>query len=238
MKPFGCILAFIVLAACSDKVAKTSVTIDEKIVKAGNHYTIIYQNDCNMCFTNVRPSEKDTAIKLCIAAAFTRLDNGAIDGVYMIEGTNGKDGVNSHVGGALKIINGKGTIFPTNKGYLLTDSLMNEMAKQKASLFQQIQLIEDAEPAKFKDKALYQRRAIVHFKSGKMAVAECRESLTLADFSRDLVELGVQDALYTDMGGWDEGWYRHPQTNKPVIIGLMRTSTEKQSNWLIFTSKH
>jgi hypothetical protein len=47
------------------------------------------------------------------------------------------------------------------------------------------------------------------------------------------VSLGVRDAIYTDMGGWDEGWYRDGV--KVRTIGLMRGSTRRQSNWFVMT---
>ena len=125
-------------------------------------------------------------------------------------------------------------MFPTNKGKLLTDSLINFVASKKGSLFQQILMIEKGVGAKYKDVKLFQRRAIVKLKGNKTAVIESYEHITLTAFTTDLLELGVQDALYVDMGAWDEGWYINPSDNKIITIGRMKTQTDKQCNWVVF----
>ncbi|MDP2388583.1 MAG: hypothetical protein Q8M29_19585 [Bacteroidota bacterium] len=214
---------------------KKTISVEKKKSKTGNNYTIIYQNTCEMEFVDKRPAEDDKSIQLCIAAAFTQLDNYKIDGAYLCKGKiNNEKGVNHSVGGALKIVNGKASIFPTNKGKLITGKFLKDLSAQKASFFQQIQLVSNGNASSFKDKAHFQRRAIVIFKNGKTAIVECAESLLLANFSNDLVEFGAQNALYTDMGGWDEGFYIDPITKKKVTIGLMKTHTAYQSNWVVF----
>lgn len=211
------------------------ISVEKKTTKNGNHYTIIYQGGCRMEFTDKRPKDTDTKVRACIAGAFTQLSNYKIDGVYICNGTIGnKTDVNKRLGGAIQIVNGQVSIFPTQKGALLTDEFLNKLAAEKASLFQQIQLIENGKAASFIDKAVFQRRAIVIFKDGKTAFVEDTESITLAEFSADLVELGAENALYTDMGAWDEGWYMDPSTKKKVTIGQIKSHTAQQSNWVIF----
>jgi hypothetical protein len=95
-------------------------------------------------------------------------------------------------------------------------------------------MIESGKAAKFKDLKVFQRRGIAKFKNGKTAIIESNEAITLKVFADDLVELGVQDLLYTDMGSWDEGWYRDPATGKVVVIGKDRSQTKRQSNWVVF----
>ena len=214
---------------------KKVISVEKKKSKAGNNYTIIYQNACEIEFTDKRPPEDDKTIQLCIAAAFTQLGNYNIDGAYLCKGKiNNEKSINHSVGGALKIVNGKASIFPTNKGKLITDKFLKDLAAQKASFFQQIQLISNGKASSFKDKAYFQRRAIVIFKNGKTAIVECAEAILLADFSNDLVELGAQNALYTDMGGWDEGFYIDPVSKKKISMGLIKTHTAYQSNWVVF----
>ena len=67
-----------------------------------------------------------------------------------------------------------------------------------------------------------------------MAIIESKQAITLKVFSDDLVLLGVQQLIYTDMGSWDEGWYKDPSSNKLVTIGQDLSQTSKQSNWIIF----
>ena len=49
-----------------------------------------------------------------------------------------------------------------------------------------------------------------------------------------LVLLNVKQLIYTDMGAWDEGWYKNPINNTLVKIGKDLSQTDKQSNWIIF----
>jgi hypothetical protein len=219
-----------------ESLAGKSLTIEKKQAKSGNHYTIFHKNECSISFVVERPSKDDKTIALCIAAAFTDLETYGVEGVCISDGKKCNDKVNHGVGGAFRIKEGKYTIFPTSKGKLLTDSLLDVIIKNKGSLFQQIQMVTNGKAATFKDKASFQRRAIIETKKG-WAVIESEESIMLEAFAKDMVELGAVNALYTDMGSWDEGWYRDPATGKNRVIGQIRTETDKQTNWIIFKIK-
>ena len=184
-----------------------------------------------------RPDQKDRNIVLSIAGAFTDLNTDKVDGIYMSNGTSGNTAKkNSTLGGAIKIVNGDCEIFPSKKGKLLNDSIIKVLSPKKASFFQQIQMIENGTAAKFKDVKLFQRRGIAKFKNGKTAIIESDEAITLKVFADDLVELGVNSLLYTDMGAWDEGWYRDPVKGNIVVMGKDKSQTARQSNWVVFSS--
>jgi len=119
---------------------------------------------------------------------------------------------------------------------LFSQSFVGAVEKNKSSLFQQFQIVVSGKAAKFKDKKLYQMRALVQFKDGRSGVIESKGDLSFKDFNLDLVGLGVENALYTDMGAWDEGWYRNQESKegKIVTIGNDRSKTDKQTNWLVF----
>lgn len=203
--------------------------------KSGVHYTVFWQENLKADFLTTRPLKTDNSVCLCIPAAFTQLDNYAVDGLCISNGkASNTSKINHSVGGAVKVINGKVSLFPTSKGSLLTPALIQSVVDAKGSLFQQIMLIEDGKAASFKDTAEFQRRAIVQFRNGKIAVAESYEHIRLALFSKDLAALGVVNAIYTDMGSWDEGWYRDPKNCQPETIGRIRLHTDKQSNWFVF----
>jgi hypothetical protein len=214
------------------------LSVESKKANSGYTYTIFYKNDLLMDVSLKRPDIKDPNTVLCIAGAYTDLQNYTVDGLYIDNGkVYNKNKVNHSLGGAIKIINGECEIFPTRKGQLLNDSLINIITAKKGSLFQQIQMVEKGTAAKYKDKKLFQRRAIVKFKGNKTAVIECFEHITLTAFTKDLVEFGVVDALYTDMGSWDEGWYKAPASGKIITIGRMKMQTDKQCNWVVFKIK-
>lgn len=214
------------------------LTVENKKASSGYTYTIFYKNILKLDVSLKRPDKNDPNILFCIAGAYTDLQNYAVDGLYIDNGkVYNKNKVNHSLGGAIKIINGECEIFATRKGKLLNDSLINTITAKKGSLFQQIQMIEKGIGAKYKDTKLFQRRAIVKLKGNKTAIIESFEHITLAAFTKDLIELGAIDALYTDMGAWDEGWYRDPQSNKIITIGRMRMQTNKQCNWVVLKAK-
>ena len=232
------IIAFHFYSFKSKSAVNNGLEIETKKTKSGYNYTIFYKNNLAIDVSLMRPSKTDKNILLCVAGAYTDLQTYSVDGLYIDNGKiYNKDKINHTLGGAIKIINGECDIFPTQKGKLLNDSLINLIVAKKGSLFQQIQMIEKGIGAKYKDTKLFQRRAIVKFKNNKTAIIESYEHITLASFTADLIELGAMDALYTDMGAWDEGWYKNPADNKLMTIGRMKSQTDKQCNWVIFKLK-
>jgi hypothetical protein len=200
------------------------------------HYPVP-QNYC-FDFTVTRPSKNDTTALLCVAAAFTRLDNGGIDGLYALNGKiNGQ--VNKRLGGGCLLIPGSDMIIAgTRDGSLLTKGWIDSsIITKKADYFQQLQLVRNAQALRYgKDLSLFQRRAIVTYAGKPAAVVESTGSITLQQFADDLVQLGVVDALYLDMGGWDEGWIRNSK-GQCTRIGLICSQTTRQSNWLVIVRK-
>jgi hypothetical protein len=71
-----------------------------------------------------------------------------------------------------------------------------------------------------------------------MALVESLSAITLSQFGIDLAALGAKQLAYTDMGPWDEGWYRNSKDNKVVTLGQDRSLTNKQSNWLVLLQCH
>ncbi len=227
-----------VLGFKNTKTTTNDLGIEHKKASSGYNYTIFLKNSLIMDVSLTRPSQNDNNILLCIPGAYTDLQTLKVDGLYIDKGkVHNKDKINHSLGGAIKIIQGDCEIFPTRKGKLLNDSLIDHLVNKKGSLFQQIQMIEKGKGATYKDTKLFQRRAIVKLKTGKTAIIESFEHITLTAFTKDLLELGVTDALYTDMGSWDEGWYRDPSSGKITTIGRIRTETEKQCNWVVFKVK-
>lgn len=211
--------------------------IEEKRSPSGNHYTIFYKNSCLAGFETQRPDRDERSIVLCIAAAFTDLTTRAIDGACISKGNNCSVKINPWLDGALVIANDSLSIIKTSNGKLLTASFLDSLAKQKASLFQQVLLICQGKPASFADKKRFQRRAVVQFVDKSWAVIESLETMTQEQFAKDLEELGAYNAIYTDMGSFDEGWYRWPSTGKVKKLGQLMNETSQQTNWLIFKTQ-
>jgi len=228
---------FVAVSFKNKPAAAASFRVETKNAPSGNAYTIFHQDKLKLDVSLKRPDKSDKNILLCIPGAYTDLVSLKVDGLFIDNGTvYNKNKINHTLGGAIKIVNGECEIFPTRKGKLLNDSLIDLVVSAKGSLFQQIQLIEKGAGARYKDVKEFQRRAIVKLKnkSGGIstAVIESFEHITLTAFTKDLLELGVVDALYTDMGSWDEGWYR--KGNEVETIGRIRSQTDKQCNWVVF----
>ena len=212
-----------------------TISVETKIGKSKTTYTFINKNNCTISFETKRPDKADQNILVCIPAAFTNLNNLKVDGIYSVNGiTRNKDVINKTLGGVFYIENNSCKIFQSNNGKLFNDSLLAIVKSQKTSFFQQIQCIENGKAAKFKDKKLFQRRGIAILKDNSIAIIESTEAITLEVFSNDLVLLNVRQLIYTDMGAWDEGWYRNPVNNIPIKIGKDLSQTAKQSNWIVF----
>ena len=212
-----------------------TISVETKIGKSKTNYTFIKKNKCKISFETKRPNNTDQNILVCIPAAFTNLNNLKVDGIYSVNGIiRNKDVINNSLGGVFYIENNSCKIFQSNKGKLFNDSLLTIVKNQKASLFQQIQCIENGTAAKFKDKKLFQRRGIAILNDNSIAIIESEQAITLEVFSKDLVLLNVKQLIYTDMGAWDEGWYRNPLHNVLIKIGKDLSQTDKQSNWIVF----
>jgi len=215
---------------------KSPITIESAHGSSGKcDYKIIYKNSARIDFKIKRPDVNDSHILLSIPGAFTRLDNDSVDGLCICNGyTHNRHGINHSLSGVIEMVNGECTIFRSYRGSTLTDSLITSLERKHGSLFQQSWLVVNDSCAHYKDSSLFVRRAIVKFNTGKTAIIESSEAITLWVFANDLKALGVKDALYTDMGAWDEGWYKNPDDGKVFLLGDNYSQTQKQSNWVVF----
>lgn len=200
----------------------------------GDQYTFFYQDDMQVDFVTKRPDETDKSIQICIPGAFTDLSDDEIDGVYMNDGKlMQKAGINKTLGGLYVGTGGKFHFVETQKTKLITDSLITALAAEKGDMFQQIYMVVNGKVEPLNQPKMFQRRAIVIMNDGSGAIVENVQRRTLKVFCDNLVKLGVKEALYVDMGAWDEGWYRD-EAGKTQAMGLMRIETNRQSNWVIF----
>lgn len=140
--------------------------------------------------------------------------------------------INRELGGAMLIENGHCKLLATNKGATLTKNFLDSVIQNKNSLFQQFLLVQDNKAAVFRDKSKFQRRAICKTSDGTFAVVESDKAITFEIFNNDLVAMKMKEALYADMGAWDEGWYRN-LNGQIKKLGLDRSQTHRQSNWLL-----
>ncbi len=173
---------------------------------------------------------------VCIPAAFTDLKTYNVDGVNISNGLiNNSSKFNNTLTGLFYLVNNEVKIDDINKFDNKTDSLFELVKAQKESLIQQILLVKDGIAMKFSSKDKFQRRCICTKNDGGNFIIESLESITLSQFSMDLVALNIDAAIYTDMGSWDEGWYKSGPNL--VKIGNSRKNTNKQCNWFLVKYK-
>ncbi|MFN8657174.1 MAG: hypothetical protein U0105_12615 [Candidatus Obscuribacterales bacterium] len=239
----GIALSFATIVGSSIATSCTSSAFASDGLKPGKAkapsgiiYTLYPQGDLDVDWKVSRPVRTDKNIILVIPAAFTTHDD-KIDGAYISDGVIGNPSVNKELGGAIILQNGKAKLLSTNKGAMLTKEFLADVAKSKGSLFQQFLVVHNGTAATFKDKGKYQRRAFVEFKKGTFGIVESNIDIPFSTFNDDLVWMGAKNALYMDMGAWDEGWYRDAVIKKIGIIGNDRSLTYKQSNWMVYTKK-
>lgn len=222
------------LVVSSIDAAESALTTSQSVGKTGTHYRFFHQNDLSAQWVVKRPAKSDKNIVLCIPAAFTD-KKGRIGGVYAVDGAFfNTDNPDKSIGGVLALVRGK-CLMKTAPAGNLPPELVHLIKASNGDLFQQFLVVVDGAGEKFKDSSRFQRRGIARLKDGSTAVVESDEDITLTNFGEDMAAQGVQDLVYTDMGWWDEGWYRAKPDAKPTTLGKTRIATKSQTNWLIFT---
>lgn len=214
---------------------KAPITVAYKTGESGNNYRFFNKNTAVVAFTTERPSKQDRSVLVSMPAAFTIGADNNVEGVYGLNGNlHNADAVSARVGGLVVIHpDGHTSIESTKMGKALNKKYLKQYQRDGYSFFQQIKIVADGEAPGFKDDSKFQRRALVLDKEGALAMVESTAALTLTDFANDLVKLGVWNAAYTDMGAWDEGWYRDAH-GAPVTLGKDLSQTARQSNWVVF----
>ena len=225
------LLVFAAVCNLSIPSAQGSVELSHETSTSGHHYTYYLRGDSLADFSVLRPNKTDKQSVFCIPAAFTTKAQG-IDGIAISDGKNVGEPSGPQLGGAIVFMHGDFEIFPSVHGRALTKDFLADLQKAGGSLFQQFQLVKDGFAESFRDTTVCQRRAMVVFRNGGKGVVESKGSLTLTQFAHDLEDMQVLNAIYTDMGQWDEGWYRDAQA--VTTIGLVRSKTAQQTNWVVF----
>ena len=143
--------------------------------------------------------------KACFAAAFTDTD-GNVEGSY--------------------IFNGKQTNVNSKFKISLIDSTFNiDKNWTSNNGFQQIILVKDCYPKKFKDVKKAFRRALCKNKQGSFII-ESNYPMTLTSFAYYCSKY-CDSAVYLDMGEFGYGYIK----NRPLhLLGIF--TKHKQTNWL------
>ena len=190
---------------------------------------------------SVIPDKNDSIIAMCVEAAFTgellkEFKSTNVAGDYVVNGKLKKGYKCKANTGFLATVNGVPFIASADK---LQEWLISNHTDDFC-MFQQVLLVHNGKnvytgkPIKTTSKNIY--RAACIMSDGNFAVIQSQETLSLGQFIRSLVNLGVSDALYLDMGtGWNYGWYRETRKDSPT--GLFDYRTPYQTNWLLIKAR-
>lgn len=228
-----CLLAG--LLACSPKAAREVRTVQRK-TKKGTAYLLCYPQSLAVRVVTSRPDVGDSHNLLSVAAAYTDLQTNQPLDLLVCEGrvlqAQAKVGF---LDGSLTIVDNALTINKLRQGQSPPSAQLAHVRARNGTLLLQELLVFQGKNQKAVGGSVFQRRALVEFASHQFAVVESASNyLTLKQFGDDLLELGAKNALYLDMGDWDEGWYKAP--GELVRLGNRRTETARQSNWLVFVA--
>ena len=175
------------------------------------------------------PESNHKAIFSC-AAAFT----GATLDEFMHSNINGDHayGGKYHKGspynrGCFAWYNGTWTFTDKDKA----SATLKTAAKHGGMGFRQILLILNGEkkPAAMTRSTVY--RALCEL-DDKLCIIESNASIPLPEFIDELANLGVNNAIYLDMGGWNHSWYRKYEHYK--VAHIHKSEHNYYTNWLTF----
>jgi len=222
------------LLACRSQPAQ-QVQVVEKQTQKGSSYTIFYPQNLAIQVVTQRPQVADERCCLSVAAAYTDLDTDAPLDLLVCQGRTRQTAAKvGFLTGVLTISGDTLTIGRVAAGQSPPlRQLAQASARQGTVLLQEL-LVFEGQNQRQAGGSLFQRRALVEFANHRFAVVESvADEVEMQQFAADLLELGAKNALYLDMGDWDEGWYR--TGSGTVTLGHRRTHTAQQSNWLVFT---
>jgi hypothetical protein len=221
------------LGACRPQAAQ-QVLVVEKQTKQGSSYTLFYPQSLAVQVLTQRPEKTDARYHLTVAAAYTDLDTDEpldlLVGQGRLRQTTAKVGF---LTGVLTISGDTLTISQVAAGQAPPPKRLAQVAAQQGTVLLQELLVFEGKSQRVAGGSRFQRRALVEFVNQQFAVVEsAADDLEMQQFAADLLELGAKNALYLDMGDWDEGWYR--AGSRVTTLGYRRTHTVRQSNWLVF----
>lgn len=182
-----------------------------------------------------RPSEADTSIMLCMAAAFTHdalveFGHENIDGNHVASGVFYEGARSKDLTGIFLWSEG-GFLFATNNNSQITEHTADEYV----TAFEQAMVILDGKKADFPVKKYYevaQHYRVLAEWQGHICMIES-DICTMDVFTDAMLAVGVTNAIYTDMGGWKFAWYRDAD-GRVKHIHSAEPKTKYQSNWLCF----
>jgi hypothetical protein len=235
--------AFSCIVACGKKEQDNSSDREQTQIIMNQEYKmkadtttdlIMYDiTDCQLDLAcGTMPSAKQQDIVLCVAAAFTGkcLDEFAHSNILGPHISHGVlyEGYDEEGGYAIFASWGDKKVFFE----LGEQKRLEEVAAAKGMAFTQYWVVKDGEgynPPRQTVKQEYYR--CIAQKGGRTYVVESKEIVKFDYFVKCLVETGIENALYMDMGsGWNHSFYRDEEGEVHI---LHPKTHEYCTNWLV-----
>lgn len=227
------LLGIALIAGCQP--AGPVARAEPRTTARGSQYTIFHPDKLAIRVVTSRPAPTDEQVQLSVAGAYTDLDTNRPLDLLVCQGqmlqSQAKVGF---LDGVLTIVDTTLTISRIAKGQTPPAAELARVQHRKGTVLLQELLVHQGQNQRPAGGSRFQRRALAEWPGHRFAVVESTaDNLTMQQFAADLIELGATNALYLDMGDWDEGWYR-AGNGGVVKLGHLRTETPRQSNWLVF----
>lgn len=238
--PMGVMAAGCGMATAQDDVLNNPLERLNDFV--GDHmFMLLKPNvaDHVMLVTDSLPGPDDPGELIRVAAAFTGDDLRTVCGDHVVAGELQRGYDDETCTGHLLVLGAQVSIKPNSD----LDVSVRAAVRGGGYLFQQCLIVEDGAgyvnriPQAIRDREshiIYRAACIMN--DGSFAVIQGMDEMYCHEFVDGLVTLGVQQALYLDMGTWAYGWYREFNGGPIVELAPRFDNTRYQTNWLIIRS--
>lgn len=188
------------------------------------------------CLTPPKP-DVDTDVVFCCAAAYTDtnpkipVSHIKIAGHHVHSGKKEHGYKNKRNTGAFFFYNGKWKFLYDKYAHELDSAALNNgCGYAQEMLIHEGRIRETVRP----DSDYYKFRALCE-KDGQLCIIDSKDSLLFGSFKKQLLDIGVKEALYTDMGDYGYSWYREYSGENATYI--FQTIQPMATNWLVFYMK-
>lgn len=222
-------------------IIQPSVSIDSSAVGLYLYYPCV-DSIALRCFVRPEPL-KDRDIIFCCAAAFTldyekAADHNRICSAHVSDGMYyPKPRIRRNTGAFISYNGSWSFLYQADADPVAFESIFRAAAANNGAGFAQEMMIHRGNqvPTTRPLNNVNLFRALCE-KDGRLCIADATESKSFGAFIQSLLDAGITEAIYTDMGGgWNYSWYR-PFANGEAIF-IHPTYQEAATNWLVFYSK-
>jgi len=191
------------------------------------------------CFIRPEPS-KDPGVVFCCAAAFTldykkEADHGRICSAHVSDGVYyPKPRIRRNTGAFVFCDASWDFLYQADADPHAFEAAFNKAATNNGAGFAQEMMVHEGKqvPTTRPLSNVNMFRALCE-RDGRLCIADAKTNVSFGTFIQSLIDAGVTEALYTDMGnGWNYSWYRLYAKDSATYIHS--AYQEAATNWILF----